>query len=91
MNSPGGMTLVGERGPELVNLPKGAQVFPNDVTKQIMTGPTGVTIAMSNDFRGVDPASVNRIEAKLNEMQRTLPSQVASIVPDLRRRSARGF
>lgn len=27
----GGMTLVGERGPELVNLPRGAQVIPNDV------------------------------------------------------------
>jgi len=27
--APGGMALVGERGPELVNLPRGAQVIPN--------------------------------------------------------------
>ena len=27
--APGGMALVGERGPELVNLPKGASVTPN--------------------------------------------------------------
>ena len=28
-NAPGGLALVGERGPELVNLPRGSQVFPN--------------------------------------------------------------
>ena len=28
--APGGMALVGERGPELVNLPRGAQVIPNN-------------------------------------------------------------
>lgn len=27
--APGGLSLVGERGPELVNLPRGAQVIPN--------------------------------------------------------------
>jgi hypothetical protein len=30
----GGMTLVGERGPEIVNLPRGAQVVPNDMLMQ---------------------------------------------------------
>jgi hypothetical protein len=28
--APGGMAVVGERGPELVNLPRGSQVIPND-------------------------------------------------------------
>jgi hypothetical protein len=28
--SPGGWTKVGERGPEIVNLPRGSQVIPND-------------------------------------------------------------
>lgn len=28
--APGGMAIVGERGPELVNLPRGSQVIPND-------------------------------------------------------------
>ena len=33
-HSPGGMTLVGESGPEIVNMPKGSQVLPNgDVRK----------------------------------------------------------
>lgn len=30
---PGGWAMVGERGPEIVNLPKGAQVIPNDVLR----------------------------------------------------------
>jgi hypothetical protein len=29
--APGGMALVGEEGPELVNLPRGSQVIPNDM------------------------------------------------------------
>jgi hypothetical protein len=33
--APGGMALVGERGPELVNLPRGSQVYPSG------TGPSG--------------------------------------------------
>jgi hypothetical protein len=28
-NAPGGLALVGERGPEIVNLPRGSQVIPN--------------------------------------------------------------
>ncbi|MGY3575291.1 hypothetical protein [Bradyrhizobium sp. USDA 4504] len=30
--APGGLALVGERGPELVNLPRGSRVFPNHVS-----------------------------------------------------------
>jgi hypothetical protein len=32
--APGGMALVGERGPELINLPRGSQVIPNDVLRR---------------------------------------------------------
>ena len=28
-SAPGGWAMVGERGPEMVNLPRGSQVFPN--------------------------------------------------------------
>mgnify|MGYP000023546211 CR=1 FL=1 len=30
-NAPGGLAVVGERGPELVNLPRGSQVIPNNM------------------------------------------------------------
>ena len=36
-SAPGGMSLVGERGPELVNLPRGAQVIPNHLLGAAMT------------------------------------------------------
>lgn len=32
--APGGLSLVGERGPELVNLPRGSQVIPNNKISQ---------------------------------------------------------
>ena len=35
-SAPGGLSLVGERGPELVNLPKGSQVFTATETKSIL-------------------------------------------------------
>ncbi len=33
LRAPGGLSWVGEKGPELVNLPRGAQVFPADVSR----------------------------------------------------------
>lgn len=35
-NAPGGMALVGERGPELINLPRGSQVIPAAQTSNMM-------------------------------------------------------
>jgi hypothetical protein len=34
--APGGLSLVGEGGPELVNLPRGSQVFPNAESQRIV-------------------------------------------------------
>jgi hypothetical protein len=36
--APGGLSLVGERGPELVNLPRGSQVFPNSTLNNGLGG-----------------------------------------------------
>jgi tape measure domain-containing protein len=52
-NFGGGMAIVGERGPELVNLPKGADVFSNEESKR-MTGGQGITIETMNIKSGVD-------------------------------------
>lgn len=38
---PGGVALVGEEGPELVNLPRGAQVFTANETRGMMSSPPG--------------------------------------------------
>jgi uncharacterized protein (UPF0147 family) len=37
-SAPGGLALVGERGPELLNIPRGAQVIPNDILGSIARG-----------------------------------------------------
>lgn len=35
---PGGLAMVGEQGPEIVNLPKGSQVYTNQETNDILSG-----------------------------------------------------
>ncbi|HEU0367625.1 MAG TPA: hypothetical protein VFR42_00335, partial [Candidatus Acidoferrum sp.] len=40
-SAPGGMALVGEKGPELVNLPRGSQVIPNHKIMQYANGTPG--------------------------------------------------
>lgn len=51
--SAGGMALVGEHGPELVNLPTGSQVIPNAALKNLGMGkPTSNGIAINFDNRG---------------------------------------
>jgi tape measure domain-containing protein len=51
--APGGLAVVGERGPELVNLPRGSQVIPNKDVR----GGSGINITV--DARGAnDPAAV---------------------------------
>ena len=52
-NAPGGMALVGERGPELVNLPRGSQVIPAAQTSQMMGG-VGGSIEVFGILRGQD-------------------------------------
>lgn len=36
--APGGMAIVGEEGPELINLPRGSKVFPADATRSMLNG-----------------------------------------------------
>lgn len=48
----GGPTLVGEQGPEFVNLPRGSQVIPNNVVRNMGGGDINVTLSM--DLTGVN-------------------------------------
>jgi len=55
----GGPTWVGENGPEIVNLPKGAQVIPNDIARQaagpgIVVGGTSIVVQGNADQRTLD-------------------------------------
>ncbi|WLB14982.1 hypothetical protein [Bradyrhizobium japonicum] len=58
--APGGMSLVGERGPEIVNLPRGSQVIPNDIARQV--GSTGTAIQNTFYVSGdVNPATIDKL------------------------------
>ncbi len=44
-NAPGGMAWVGEKGPELMNVPKGAQIIPNDILRSMARSPASAPSA----------------------------------------------
>ncbi|OLS02549.1 phage tail tape measure protein [Tissierella creatinophila] len=39
----GGLTMVGELGPELVQLPRGSKIYNDNVTKKMLSGDKGIT------------------------------------------------
>lgn len=45
-NAAGGMALVGERGPEMVSLPRGSKVARNDETNRMLGGSTTINISV---------------------------------------------
>ncbi|MGN6117749.1 MAG: hypothetical protein ACTHN2_19775 [Nitrobacter sp.] len=86
-NAPGGWSIVGEKGPELVNLSRGAQVIPNDVLRSTIGGAVSVSMPISIDARGADQAAVTRLMASMDNLQRNLPRQISSVV---KRQQTRG-
>lgn len=59
MNVPGGLSLVGENGPELVNLPKGSDVFNANETASMMNGST-INIYVDHISSQMDIESIGR-------------------------------
>ena len=59
-NAPGGLAVVGEQGPELVNLPKGSEVTPTQQTNQMMNQkPPSTNVNVTPNIVNVmDPALV---------------------------------
>ena len=70
----GGPTWVGEKGPEIINLPRGAQVIPNDVAGTKVGGSVTVAPVFHVDATGADAAQIMRLE-------RALVRTAASIKP----------
>jgi hypothetical protein len=67
--APGGMALVGEQGPELINLPRGSQVYSNPKTNRMLDSMGGGGM-LSGEFtvRGTDLVLV--LERAQNKNQR---------------------
>lgn len=81
----GGMTWVGEKGPELVNLPRGSQVIPNHIATQGIGGGMSVAPVFQIDARGADQGAVLRIETALRQFDRNFTNRTVQAF-----RSARG-
>lgn len=64
LSAPGGLAIVGEEGPELINLPRGSRVFSNRDT-QSMLGSNSVTNSFSFTLNGVDEKSARQIAAEV--------------------------
>lgn len=91
--APGGLSVVGERGPELVNLPRGAQVIPNSTLGAIANGKIGsagrgtvIVAPVSNfDMRG------NSSTQEVQSMIASANAQNRALVMDGVRRSLPGW
>jgi tape measure domain-containing protein len=77
--APGGLSLVGENGPELVGMPRGAQVVPNNLLKNAFQTPRGSNASgithVTNNYR-ID-ANNSLVTSQLQEMMVAASIQAA--------------
>lgn len=81
-SAPGGLSLIGENGPELLNIPRGSQVIPNDVLRNGGGGGgttvhAGSTVVIQGD---ASEKTVALIQAALAQHDAALPGKVVSVV-----------
>lgn len=77
----GGVAMVGERGPEMVNLPKGAQVYSATRTANAMRaqgGAGGTTIQITGNIYNTTPEAVDRFYDRLNRIDQLTAMGVAT-------------
>jgi hypothetical protein len=77
--APGGLAWVGENGKELVNLPRGSQVIPNDIVRSGM-GSISAAMTFNIDARGADQGAIARLQAQLLKLKAELPVTVVNTV-----------
>lgn len=90
-SAPGGLAWVGEEGPELMNVPKGAQIFPSDVSRKIAAGAAGggqvVNLApvYNIDASNAQPGVGAEIEAALKRATKDMTPAVVRALRDIKR------
>lgn len=73
--APGGLAWIGENGPELMNVPRGAQIIPNDIARRAVAGAGGTSITYNIDAAGADSGTVMKIQQVLSAHARALTGQ----------------
>lgn len=81
--APGGPAIVGERGPEIVNLPRGATVTPNHALGGAVTVNGGNTVI--NISGNADDSTVEKVRAELARRDAEFNSRVISAVQNAQR------
>jgi hypothetical protein len=88
-NWSGGLTWVGEHGPELADLPAGTRVRSAAASRAYVAendrGPS-ISMPITIDATGADAASLARVEAKLDQLRQDLPGQIISVYQEARER-----
>jgi hypothetical protein len=83
----GGLSLVGENGPELLNIPRGAQVIPNDVLRNgVAGGSISAPITISIDARGADKDGLAVVAAQVAQLKAELPMRVVAAVTSAKKK-----
>jgi hypothetical protein len=81
----GGMMLVGEQGPELVNLPRGSQVIPNDVARSMSGAGGAIVYSPAIDARGASVEAVARLAQIMEADRATFASRTVATIQSARR------
>lgn len=84
--SRGGLAMVGEQGPELVNLPRGSQVMNAARTDRMLSGGGGTVNNWSIDARGAQAGVGEEIRRALEEYGPTVDKRAVASVALARRR-----
>ena len=74
--APGGLSIVGEEGPELLNIPRGSQVIPNDVLRR----GGGATPSVTQHISIVGPSGDAHIEAMVMQGVRAANQQAGALL-----------
>lgn len=87
----GGLSWVGENGPEIMNIPKGAQIIPNDIARN-MNGASGgaITYAPSIDARGASVEAVARLEQIMERDRASFELRTVRAIQSARRSRVAG-
>ncbi len=87
----GGLTWVGEEGPEIVNLPRGAQVFDAATSRRMADsegrgGGVSITNHYTIDARGAEAGVEAKIARAIAAQNRMLPDLIRKTLRDPRKR-----
>jgi hypothetical protein len=92
-SAPGGWSIVGERGPELLKLPQGAQVLPNGKSPSNDNGGVQnvITYAPNIDARGADAAAVARLASVIATDRQNFERNVQAVFGKTRQNTPGSF